>query len=168
MGMSLSDHLDAAHSEFVTSVPDEIRDTVGRSASDSVNIPVQQCNQHRILCVDDEILGTTMRAEILREQGYSVVVYHSPLEVLRCELSMFDLAILDFQMPELNGREVLLRMRALGARFPIVLLTGYLEALSHEDRVLFARCLDKGMPIRRLLDTIAEFLDPNQGPDYAP
>jgi hypothetical protein len=58
--------------------------------------------------------------------------------------------------------------RLQDARFPIVLLTGYLEALSHEDRVLFARCLDKGMPIRRLLDTIAEFLDPNQGPDYAP
>lgn len=166
MGLSLSDHLDALHSELAKNVPDEICGAVAEPDSDSVNASPKECNQHRILCVDDEILGTTMRAEILREQGYSVVVYHSPLEVLRCNFSMFDLAILDFQMPGLNGREVLLRMRALGARFPIVLLTGCLEALSHEDRVLFARCVDKGIPIRRLLDTIAEFLDPNQVPDY--
>jgi CheY-like chemotaxis protein len=107
-----------------------------------------------------------MRAEILEESGYSVVVFHSPLEATRCDLSTFSLAILDFEMPGLNGRELFLRIRAKGARFPIVLLTGYLAGLSHEDCVLFARCIDKSMPIDYLLDTIAEFLNPNQGSDY--
>jgi CheY-like chemotaxis protein len=125
-----------------------------------------QVHKHRILCVDDEVLGTTMRAEILKEHGYSVVVLHSPLEATRCDLSMFNLAILDFEMPWLNGRELLLRMRALGASFPIVLLTGRLATLSHEDRVLFSQCIDKGMPMDRLLDTVANFLDPNQSPDF--
>ena len=123
-------------------------------------------HKHRILCVDDEIPGTRMRGEFLRELGYSVVLYHCPLAVLHCDLSMFDLAILDFEMPRLNGRELFLRMRALGARFPIVLLTGCLEAISHEDARMFARCIDKGMPIHFLLNTIAEFLEPNQVPDY--
>jgi CheY-like chemotaxis protein len=90
----------------------------------------------------------------------------SPFAALRCDLSNFELAILDFQMPGLNGRELLLRLRALGARFPVVLLTGCLASLSHEDRVLFARCFDKSMPIQCLLGTIAEFLDPSQPPDY--
>jgi CheY-like chemotaxis protein len=107
-----------------------------------------------------------MRAEILWEHGYSVVVYHSPLEVTRCDLSTFDLAILDFEMPELNGLELFLRIRAMGARFPIVLLSGCVQALSYEDRILFARCVDKGAPMRYLLDTIVEFLDPNQVADY--
>jgi CheY-like chemotaxis protein len=123
-------------------------------------------HEHRILCVDDEIIGTKVRGEILKEHGYSVVLYHCPISVLNCNFSMFDLAILDFQMPGLNGRELFLRMRALGARFPILLLTGCLDILSYEDRVLFTRCLDKGMPIERLLETIAEFLGPNQVPDY--
>ena len=123
-------------------------------------------HKRHILCVDDDVLGTTMRAEILEECGYSVVVFHSPLEATRCDLSTFSLAILDFEMPGLNGRELLLRIRALGARFPIVLLTGCLAGLSHEDCVLFARCIDKSMPIHYLLETIAEFLDPNQVPDY--
>ena len=107
----------------------------------------------------------TIRGQILREHGYSVVLYHRPLEVLHCDLSMFDIAILDFEMPDLSGPELLLRMRALGARFPVVLLTGLLATLSHEDFALFARCIDKGMPVNYLLDTIANLLDPPI-PDY--
>ena len=125
-----------------------------------------QVHRHRILCIDDDVLGTTMRAEILKEHGYSVVVFHSPLAVTRRDLAIVDLAILDFEMPGLNGRELLLRMRALGARFPIVLLTGRLATLSHEDRVLFARCIDKGTPVNYLLDTIANFLEPDRVPDH--
>jgi NADPH:quinone reductase-like Zn-dependent oxidoreductase len=125
-----------------------------------------QSRKHRILCVDDEIEGTRIRGEILVEQGYSVVLYHSPLAALRCDLSLIDLAIVGFQMPELNGRELLLRLRALGARFPVVMLTGAVDALSNEDRILFARCVDKGRSVQHLLDTIADFLDPNQIPDF--
>jgi CheY-like chemotaxis protein len=125
-----------------------------------------QSRKHRILCVDDEIAGTRIRGEILEEHGYSVVLYHYPLAVLQSELSLFDLAVLDFQMPGLSGRDLLLRMRALGARFPVVLLTAAVDDLSCADRVLFARCIDKGRPIEHLLETIAEFLDPNQTPDY--
>ena len=86
-----------------------------------------------------------------------------PLAALHCDLSIFDLAVLDFQMPGLNGRELFLRMRALGAQFPIILLTGSVDALSYEDCVLFARCLDnKSRPIPYLLEAIAGFLNPNQ------
>lgn len=130
-----------------------------------LNTSPVQVHKHRILCVDDEIIGTTMRAEILKEHGYSVVLYHCPIAALGCDFSMFDLAILDFQMPGFNGRELFLRMRASGARFPIVLLAECVDMLSYEERVLFARCIDKRMPIRHLLETIAEFLDPDQVPD---
>ena len=119
-----------------------------------------------ILLVDDEPVSTRLRGEVLEEHGYSVTIYHRPMDVLRCDLSNIDIAILDFQMPELNGRELFLRMRALGARFPIVLLTGCVHALSYDDRVLFARCIDKAEPITSLLAAIAEFLDPNQAPDF--
>jgi CheY-like chemotaxis protein len=121
----------------------------------------------RILCVDDEIVGTELRGRILEEHGYAVVTHHCPLTALETDLSVFSLAVVDFGMPEVNGRELLLRMRALGARFPIVLLTGSLDALSHEDRVLFARCIDKGRPIQYLLETIEQFLGPNQVPDFS-
>jgi FixJ family two-component response regulator len=73
-----------------------------------------------------------MRGDILKAHGYSVVLYHCPLAVLHCDLSTFALAVIDFQMPGLNDRELFLRMRALGARFPIVLITGCVDLLSYE------------------------------------
>jgi CheY-like chemotaxis protein len=125
-----------------------------------------QIGKQCILCVDDEIIGTRLRGDILERCGYSVALYHCPLAALKCDLFKFDLAIFDFYMPGLNGRELLLRMRALGARFPIVLFAGSVGALSHEDRVLFARCIEKNTGTNYLLETIVEFLNPNQIPDF--
>ena len=117
--------------------------------------------QKRILCVDDEIVGTTIRGQILEAEGYSVAVTICPFEALRYDLTEFDLAVIDFEMPGMNGRELLLRMRALGADFPIILLSGSASSLSDKDRLLFSRCIEKADPIRSLLGTIATFLNPN-------
>jgi CheY-like chemotaxis protein len=87
------------------------------------------------------------------------------MQVLHYDLSTVDLAVLDFDMPGMNGKDLLLRMRALHTRFPILLLSGTASALSPETRVLFSKCLDKGSAVRHLLDCIAGFLDPNEIPD---
>ena len=122
--------------------------------------------QRRILCVDDNLMELTLRGKILESQGYAVVLVSCPIQALRCNLSTFDLAILDFDMPGMNGTELFLRMRALHARFPILLLSASASTLSPEDRVLFSQCLDKGEPVCHLLDVIAAFLDPNEIPDF--
>lgn len=89
--------------------------------------PSSQLRRRHILCVDDEIAGTRLRGEILEEHGYSTLLCHCPIEVLTCDVFSFDLAVLDFQMPGLNGRDLFLRLRALGARFPVILLSGCLS-----------------------------------------
>jgi CheY-like chemotaxis protein len=124
--------------------------------------------QKRILCVDDNVPELTLRGKSLESQGYSVVLLSCPIQALRYDLSFFDLAILDFEMPGMNGRDLVLRMRALHDRFPILLLSGSVSSLSPEDRVLFSKCLDKGEPVRHLLDLIAAFLEPNEIPDFGP
>jgi CheY-like chemotaxis protein len=43
-------------------------------------------HKYRILCVDDEIIGITLRGEVLEERGYSVVLSHCPIAALRCDL----------------------------------------------------------------------------------
>lgn len=123
-------------------------------------------DSYQIICVDDDAIGLQCRGELFEELGYSVVLYNSPFAALNHDLSSFDLGVFDFHMPGLNGRELLLRMRAAGARFPIILLTGYLGSLCREDRVLFTRCFDKGEPVQHLLDAVERLLDPNQLPDY--
>jgi CheY-like chemotaxis protein len=76
---------------------------------------------------------------------------------LRRDLSTFDLAILDFDMPGMNRRDLFLRIRALHARFPILLLSASASTLSPEDGVVFSKRLDKGGQVRHLLDVIAAF-----------
>jgi CheY-like chemotaxis protein len=139
--------------------------TIASNGNSTIGNTPSRC-RHRILCVDDDVMGTQIRGELLEELGYSVVLYNSPSAALNCDLSVFDLGVLDFAMPQLNGRDLLLRMRAAGARFPLILLTGNSNSLCHDDRVLFAECIDKGEPIQRLLDSIARLLDPNQLSDY--
>jgi DNA-binding response OmpR family regulator len=69
-------------------------------------------------------------------------------------------------MPGMNGRDLFLRMRALHARFPILLLSASASTLSPENRVLFSKYLDKGEAVRQVLDVVAAFLDPNEIPDF--
>jgi CheY-like chemotaxis protein len=116
--------------------------------------------QRRILCVDDNLLKLTLRGKILELWGYSVVLLSGPKQALDCDLSTFDLAILDFDMPGMNGRDLFLRMRALHARLPILLLSASASTLSPEDRVLFSQCLDKGEPVCHLLDVVEYSVTP--------
>ena len=44
----------------------------------------------RILCVDDEIVGTTIRAETLKEHGYAVfcIIFRSQPSFVTCSVSI--------------------------------------------------------------------------------
>ena len=120
----------------------------------------------RILCVDDDVVGASLLGGILESVGYCVVLKHCPFEALQCNFASFDLAVFDFHMPGMNGRELFLRARASGAKGPIILRSASTSFLSHEDRTLFSRCIDKGESIHTLLGIIAAFLDPNEIPDF--
>jgi CheY-like chemotaxis protein len=112
---------------------------------------------YRILCVDDDLVVLQARKVLLESEGYVVVVVDCPLEALRQDFSVIDLALVDYDMPAMNGRDLLLRMRASKATFPIVLLSGQAYGLPVEVRVLFSACLEKGAPVREVLAIIERF-----------
>jgi CheY-like chemotaxis protein len=117
-----------------------------------------------ILCVDDDVSGLEARAALLEKEGYSVTAVSCPLRALEFDVSKFHLAVLDFAMPALNGFQLLLRLRAAHASFPIVLLSGMGRDVPNDMRRVFSSCLDKGEPIGLLLNTIRSFL--TLGPDH--
>ncbi|MCC5841280.1 MAG: response regulator transcription factor [Opitutales bacterium] len=87
----------------------------------------------RILLVeDDRSLGQRLRKG-LGQAGYAVhlaVDGQSALEALRAEA--FDIAVLDWMLPDIDGIEVLRTLRAEGRRLPVIFLTARGEV---DDRV---------------------------------
>jgi CheY-like chemotaxis protein len=126
------------------------------TSNESPQSPRKYC----ILCVDDDLIGLELRAALLEEEGYSVTAVSCPVMALEYDLSKFHLAVLDFAMPVLNGFQLLLRLRAARATFPIVLLSAMTRDLSNDMRIVFSSCIDKGEPIHLLLNTVRSYLTP--------
>ncbi len=116
------------------------------------------CGPWRILCVDDDLASLRLRRAILERAGYQVIDIDRPRAALEQDLSVIDLIILDYDMPEMNGRDLFLRLRTARVICPIILLSGGLEGLPPEVRVLFSTCIAKGMPVEEILTIVAAYL----------
>jgi len=95
----------------------------------------------RLLVVDDDEANRTMLGRRLQRLGHQVVLAVNGREALeKLRLEPFDLLLLDIQMPEMNGYEVLDRLKSdpfLHA-IPVIVLS----ASSETDRV--AHCIELG------------------------
>jgi two-component system copper resistance phosphate regulon response regulator CusR len=91
-----------------------------------------------LLVEDDPSLGQRLRLG-LRQEGYRVLLVGTGGEALEVDArEAFDLVILDGMLPDLDGLEVLRRLREGGRSIPVLMLTARGET---EDRV---RGLDAG------------------------
>lgn len=80
-------------------------------------------NQVRLLIVDDDEKLCGLVKEYLEPMGYQVSAAHSGQEGLDRALSGdYDAVLLDVMLPDLDGFEVLRRLRA-GSRVPVLMLT---------------------------------------------
>src|SRR5438067_13125660 len=80
-----------------------------------------------ILVADDEKPIRLMLTDTLEGEGYKVVQAASGGEVLRMLTSgpKPDLVLLDLRMPEVNGLDVLQRMREQKIEVPVLLMTAH-------------------------------------------
>jgi two-component system, cell cycle sensor histidine kinase and response regulator CckA len=92
----------------------------------------------RILFVEDDEdqLNTTPR--ILENVGYSVTAVGLPqkaLDLFMTDPEQFDLLITDYDMPAINGIELIQRIHAVNPRLPSILISG------REDAIKAAHCI---------------------------
>jgi CheY-like chemotaxis protein len=95
-----------------------------------------------VLVVDDHPVNLEFAAEALRRLGHSVATAANGAEALRLlQARSFDVALVDVQMPEMDGFEVARRLRAVerGHHTRLIALTAY---TAPEDR---DRCIASGM-----------------------
>lgn len=77
-----------------------------------------------ILIVDDDRELSELVAELLSEEGFCVETTNDSAQGLaRAQSGDYALTVLDVMMPGMNGFEVLRRLRAVGSRTPVLMLT---------------------------------------------
>jgi len=108
----------------------------------------------RVLLAEDNEINQQIALELLRGEGAEVVLAvngREAVEKLARAPSMFDVVLMDIQMPEMDGYEATRRIRseAWGSRVPIIAMTAH--ALLEERR----KALEAGMN-----DHISKPIDP--------
>jgi CheY-like chemotaxis protein len=98
----------------------------------------------RILLVDDNVVNRRLAARLLEKAGHTVRTEPGGRDALAAiDEERFDLAILDVQMPDVDGftATAIIRAReqATGSRLPIVAMTAHAMSGDRE------RCLEAGM-----------------------
>jgi DNA-binding response OmpR family regulator len=120
-----------------------------------------------LLVVDDDQVVRQAEAEILCQQGYTVLQAESAAQALRLarEAAAIHLLITDFSMPEVDGLELTRQVRAVHPKTPVLMLSGSLRFLRDGtqdlDRFEFLAKpfqLDELLhKVRALLDVVAPF-----------
>lgn len=80
----------------------------------------------RILLIDDDLAFSEMLSEILKDEGFDVLVEHDGLRGYeRATTEHPDLVMCDVMMPGMSGIDLLTKLRedAWGSMVPVILLT---------------------------------------------
>ncbi len=124
--------------------PDRLVEVVQRSLSQSTG---SATSVGEVLVVDDDSATRELVSRNLRRAGFSTTEARSGEDaLLKARVSPPALVVLDLMMPNLDGFEVLRRLRAEKLQVPVVVLTG--KTLSHDEEALlrdgFAGFVKKG------------------------
>jgi signal transduction histidine kinase/CheY-like chemotaxis protein len=128
---------------------------------------VENSNGIRVAVVDDEPAIVRLAKASLSRHGYDVIPFTDSLEALKAietEHLEYDVLILDQMMPNLTGIELARRTLALNPDAPIIMCTGFTEAVSPEDAKLvgISRLFLKPMNFNDIADYIERELPLNK------
>ncbi len=113
----------------------------------------------RVLVVDDDRLVRRFMSESLRALGFQVTDCadgQSGIDALRS--NAFDLLIVDFAMPGMNGAEVARVARGLHPKLKILIVSGYADSLALEAAVGDAPQLRKPFDMAELQTAVKQLL----------
>ncbi|MGY6501170.1 MAG: hybrid sensor histidine kinase/response regulator [Acidimicrobiales bacterium] len=117
----------------------------------------------RVLVVDDEPAIVTSIDRLLRRRGFRVTAIgdaHLALQLLADPAEPFDLVVSDVSMTAMSGIELVRRMREMHSDVPVVLMSGYGEAVLPEVReeLGVGAILDKPFTTEQLVARVGDAL----------
>ena len=117
-----------------------------------------------IMVVDDESSHRHLIHDLLQPLGFVIHQAESAeqtLEIIDGQLQSIDLFLLDINMPEMNGWQLLAELRQRGFKKPIILLSAdpYENATTLQKEVNFDAYINKPIRIGKLLEQLQRCLD---------
>jgi two-component system cell cycle sensor histidine kinase/response regulator CckA len=120
-----------------------------------------QIATHRILVVDDDDAVRRFITAALKGAGYEVVsAADGPQALSAQEQRRFDLCLVDFRMPQMNGDEVSRLLRRADPDVKVLYFTGYSDQLFVSASTLSANeaFLEKPAGVKGLLEAVSLLL----------
>ena len=117
-----------------------------------------------VLLIDDEPMVTDICEMMIKRLGHKVLKAHSGsegIEIFMASKTRIDLIISDFNMPGMNGQEVVNTLRIKGYSVKVLLSSGGLSAAEEKEVIVngFSGFLKKPYSMTALSDKIAEILN---------
>jgi signal transduction histidine kinase len=147
-----------------------VTSTMGKGTRFDVYIPAfEPSNKEKtssenkiIILAEDEQMLSELLGELLEANGYNVIKVVNGVEVLKVltEEIKVDLAIIDYNMPEMNGLDCIKQIRKLEYNIPIILSSGSLNPHGDLDkeRLGINEILPKPYEFEKLLATIKKLI----------
>ena len=111
----------------------------------------------KILVIDDEELVNEMLKRRLEQAGFETISFFDAREALAYfedHPSSIDLAIIDHNMPGINGTDLAERLRSMMPELPIIIMTGLHEGIEFGEYVV----LNKPMSRDELLEAVKRMI----------
>jgi len=117
-----------------------------------------------ILCVDDNEQELSVLSFMLATNGYRVVSATNGQEAIRIFSGMpVDLVLADFSMPQMNGDQLVDRLKRIGSHVPMILL-GDPQKMAGEIHAADALLAKKNCSAQELLERIKVMSARKRGP----
>jgi DNA-binding NtrC family response regulator len=116
-------------------------------------------NKIKILLVDDEINFLQAIAERLTLKGFDVIAASTGKEAIAsAEKNLFDVAVVDFQMPGMDGTQVLRVLKERHKYLEIIMLTGHatIDSAVESTKLGAFNYLEKPYDFEKLVEVIKE------------
>jgi CheY-like chemotaxis protein len=126
-------------------------------------MPSSTAISRRFLVVDDDPLVADSLRRMLEFDGHEVEVVGGAEEALVAfGRSNFDLTLLDYEMPKMKGDQLAIALKTIAPQHPIIMFTGYAEAVTASGSPLQAVDLVLGKPfhLEDLRRALARLLPP--------